>query len=65
VHDKRKAKKRAALGWDDLDPDAPSPVDTTPSTIAAPSAVAGPAAVEPPAPVYTAEPTTSNVDDVT
>jgi sec-independent protein translocase protein TatC len=33
VHDKRKAKQRAAEGWDDWDPDAPSPIDTAPSAI--------------------------------
>jgi sec-independent protein translocase protein TatC len=33
LHDKRKAKQRAAEGWDDWDPDAPSPIDTAPSAI--------------------------------
>lgn len=35
VHDRRAARRRAAEGWDDWDPDAPSPIDTTPSTITA------------------------------
>jgi sec-independent protein translocase protein TatC len=30
VHDRRKARRRAAEGWDSWDPDAPSPIDTTP-----------------------------------
>jgi sec-independent protein translocase protein TatC len=59
VHDRRAAKRRAAEGWDEWDPDAPSPIDTTPS------AVDGPSHVEPPAPVSSAEPTARNVDDVT
>jgi sec-independent protein translocase protein TatC len=33
VHDKRKAKVRAARGWDALDPDEPSQIDTSPSAI--------------------------------
>ncbi|WP_181783256.1 twin-arginine translocase subunit TatC [Pseudonocardia pini] len=59
VHDRRAAKKRAAEGWDTWDPDAPSPIDTTPSS------VDGPSPVEPPAPVSSAEPTSRNIDDVT
>ncbi|WP_037078377.1 twin-arginine translocase subunit TatC [Pseudonocardia spinosispora] len=43
VHDRRKAKQRAAEGWDSLDPDQPSPLDTTPSKIEEP---------EPPKPSY-------------
>ena len=30
LNDKRRARKRAAEGWDSWDPDAPSPIDTTP-----------------------------------
>ncbi len=41
VSDKRKAKRRAAEGWDNWDPDMPSPIDTSPSPI------------EPPAPIDT------------
>jgi len=55
VHDKRAAKKRAAEGWDDWDPDAPSPIDTTPSRIDDPD----------PVPTPGAEPSPRNVDDVT
>ena len=32
-NDRRRARKRAAEGWDDWDPDAPSPIDTAPSPI--------------------------------
>ncbi|MFP5021235.1 twin-arginine translocase subunit TatC [Pseudonocardia phyllosphaerae] len=45
IQDRRKAKRRAAEGWDSWDPDAPSPVDTTPSSIPAPSAVGGPSEI--------------------
>jgi len=31
--DRRRARQRAAEGWDDWDPDAPSPIDTTASAI--------------------------------
>lgn len=37
VHDRRKARQRAAEGWDSLDPDQPSPIDTSPSEIPKPS----------------------------
>jgi sec-independent protein translocase protein TatC len=33
VHDRRLAGRRAAEGWDDWDPDQPSPIDTAPSAI--------------------------------
>jgi sec-independent protein translocase protein TatC len=33
VHDRRKAKARVERGWDSLDPDEPSPIDTSPSQI--------------------------------
>jgi sec-independent protein translocase protein TatC len=33
VNDRRRARRRAAEGWDDWDPDAPSPIDTAPSEI--------------------------------
>jgi sec-independent protein translocase protein TatC len=33
VNDMRRARQRAAEGWDDWDPDAPSPIDTAPSKI--------------------------------
>ncbi|HZG90529.1 MAG TPA: twin-arginine translocase subunit TatC [Pseudonocardia sp.] len=32
-NDRRRARARAAQGWDDWDPDAPSPIDTAPSAI--------------------------------
>ena len=39
-NDRRRAKQRAAEGWDSWDPDAPSPIDTAPSAIdTAPSAI--------------------------
>lgn len=56
LHDRGKARQRAAEGWDDWDPDEPSPIDTTPSR------------VEPAAPVQAAgRPTDSarGLDDVT
>ncbi|MHA6619313.1 twin-arginine translocase subunit TatC [Pseudonocardia sp. DLS-67] len=33
IHDRRAARQRAAEGWDDWDPDAPSPIDTNPSQL--------------------------------
>ncbi len=40
LNDRRRAKRRAAEGWDEWDPDAPSPIDTAPSAIdTAPSAI--------------------------
>jgi sec-independent protein translocase protein TatC len=33
VHDRRKARLRAAEGWDDWDPDQPSPISTAPSAL--------------------------------
>jgi sec-independent protein translocase protein TatC len=39
-NDRRRAKRRAATGWDEWDPDAPSPIDTAPSRIdTSPSAI--------------------------
>ncbi|MET0189203.1 MAG: twin-arginine translocase subunit TatC [Pseudonocardia sediminis] len=49
INDKRKAKRRLAEGWDTWDPDAPSPIDTTPSRIDGPSRIEAPAPVETPA----------------
>jgi sec-independent protein translocase protein TatC len=49
VHDRRKDKRRVAEGWDDWDPDQPSPIDTTPSAVEAPSPVVT-TPVEPPGP---------------
>lgn len=49
LNDRNKAKKRAAEGWDEWDPDSPSPIDTAPSAIDTTSVVASapPAAPEP------------------
>jgi sec-independent protein translocase protein TatC len=47
LNDKRRTRRRADEGWDSWDPDAPSPIDTTPSTIAPPVAVDAPIPVEP------------------
>jgi len=33
VNDRRRSRQRAAEGWDDWDPDAPSPINTAPSAI--------------------------------
>ncbi len=33
LHDRGKARQRAAEGWDEWDPDLPSPLDTTPSSL--------------------------------
>lgn len=49
MNDKRKAKRRLAEGWDTWDPDAPSPIDTSPSRIDGPSQVETPAPVDTPA----------------
>jgi sec-independent protein translocase protein TatC len=58
-NDRRKAKQRAAEGWDEWDPDAPSPIDTAPSAIdTSPSIVTPPAPAEP-------EPVANRLDDVT
>ncbi|MCW0215507.1 MAG: twin-arginine translocase subunit TatC [Pseudonocardia sp.] len=61
VHDRRKDKRRAAEGWDDWDPDAPSPIDTTPTSIERPSPVVT-TPVEPPAPTDRPR---GGLDDVT
>jgi sec-independent protein translocase protein TatC len=39
LHDARKARQRAAEGWDSWDPDKPSPIDTTPSPLDDPEPV--------------------------
>jgi sec-independent protein translocase protein TatC len=66
LHDKRKAKRRLAEGWDTWDPDAPSPIDTSPSQIEPPA----PIQVSPPVNGHPTNGTTSpdrrrDVDDVT
>ncbi|MFP5069953.1 twin-arginine translocase subunit TatC [Pseudonocardia nantongensis] len=50
-NDRRRARRRAAEGWDSWDPDAPSPIDTTPSDVGGPSPVAEPSEIDPVAPV--------------
>nr|WP_224388120.1 twin-arginine translocase subunit TatC [Pseudonocardia sp. ICBG1293] len=52
ITDRRRARRRAAEGWDSLDPDEPSPLDTTPSPIEGPSRIE-PSRIEPAAPVST------------
>ena len=40
VNDRRRARQRAAEGWDEWDPDQPSPIDTSPSVLeTAPSVI--------------------------
>lgn len=46
INDRRKAKRRLAEGWDTWDPDAPSPIDTSPSPIEGPTPVEAPAPVD-------------------
>jgi sec-independent protein translocase protein TatC len=68
-NDKRRARRRAAEGWDDWDPDAPSTIDTTPSRIdTVPSTIepstidASPSVIDPaPSPVREEK----RLDDVT
>jgi len=44
LNDRRRARRRAAEGWDSWDPDSPSPIDTSPSRIdTAPSPIDEPA----------------------
>ncbi|MBN9101638.1 MAG: twin-arginine translocase subunit TatC [Pseudonocardia sp.] len=60
-NDRRKARQRKAEGWDDWDPDSPSPIDTAPSAIdTTPSTVS-------PSPIPAPEPVTyqQGLDDVT
>ncbi|MGD9986775.1 twin-arginine translocase subunit TatC [Pseudonocardia sp.] len=58
LHDRKKARVRAAEGWDSWDPDEPSPIDTAPSRID-PSAPVAPTAVP------AAQPQPQRLDDVT
>ena len=60
--DRRRARRRAAEGWDSWDPDAPSPIDTAPSRIdTAPSAIdTTPGRVDP-----SPTPAAPRLDDVT
>jgi sec-independent protein translocase protein TatC len=65
LNDRRRDRRRAAEGWDSWDPDAPSPIDTTPSTIdTRPSPIdAGPSRVDTVAGARDVTP--SRLDDVT
>jgi sec-independent protein translocase protein TatC len=58
LHDRAKARRRAAEGWDSWDPDQPSPIDTTPSPIEPPTPVT-------PSRTPTPEPAPQRLDDVT
>jgi sec-independent protein translocase protein TatC len=60
INDRRRARKRAAEGWDDLDPDSPSPIDTTPSKIDI-----APSRIDDPEPVSASAPEKPRLDDVT
>lgn len=62
MNDKRRAKRRAAEGWDEWDPDAPSPIDTAPSAIDT-----SPSPIDPLAPVDEPVPAErrGGLDDVT
>lgn len=66
LNDRRRARKRAAEGWDDWDPDAPSPIDTTASDIdTTPSVLERPGSVDTAAAPAGAEPEPRRLDDVT
>ncbi len=58
VNDRRKARQRAAEGWDEWDPDSPSPIDTAPSAIDTSPGVVATGPPVPPEPVH-------RLDDVT
>jgi sec-independent protein translocase protein TatC len=60
VHDRRKARLRAAEGWDDWDPDQPSPISTAPSALDTHPSPVGttPSPIPPPDPAH-------RLDDVT
>jgi sec-independent protein translocase protein TatC len=60
VNDRRKARQRAAEGWDSWDPDEPSPIDTTPSPIDT-----TPGRTDDPEPVPASAPEKPRLDDVT
>jgi sec-independent protein translocase protein TatC len=55
LNDRRRARRRAAAGWDSGDPGAPSPLDTAPSPVDT-----SPSRVDPPVPVVP-----ERLDDVT
>jgi sec-independent protein translocase protein TatC len=61
INDRSKAKKRADEGWDDWDPDSPSPLDTAPSAIDTSPSVIAPSTIPAPEPVERP----NRLDDVT
>ncbi|MDT7709655.1 MAG: sec-independent protein translocase protein TatC [Pseudonocardiales bacterium] len=61
INDRNKAKKRADEGWDDWDPDSPSPLDTAPSAIDTSPSVIAPSTIPAPEPVERP----NRLDDVT
>ncbi|MDT7613710.1 MAG: sec-independent protein translocase protein TatC [Pseudonocardiales bacterium] len=61
INDRNKAKKRADEGWDDWDPDSPSPLDTAPSAIDTSPSVVAPSTIPAPEPVERP----NRLDDVT
>lgn len=65
VHDKRAAGRRAAEGWDDWDPDAPSPIDTAPSRLDTAAGRIDPRTGRDPAGVDAAGADPGRLDDVT
>ena len=60
LNDRKRARKRAAEGWDSWDPDSPSPIDTTPSRIDT-----TPSRMDDPEPVVASPPEKPRLDDVT
>lgn len=54
ISDRRRARKRAAEGWDSGDLDSPSEIDTTPSELGDPSVLDGPSEIGSPAPAAAA-----------
>ena len=60
-NDRRKAKRRTAEGWDDWDPDSPSPIDTAPSAIDTTPSLVPPSQIPDPEPVTYKQ----GLDDVT
>jgi len=65
-NDARRARRRDAEGWDEWDPDAPSPIDTAPSVLdTAPSPLPPPAPVDPAVAATSADAPPRRLDDVT
>ena len=51
LNDVRKARRRKDEGWDDWDPDSPSPIDTAPSAIDTTPSIVAPSQIPAPEPV--------------